>query len=55
MNKEANIPAPSPLVRYVKHRDESNKAMVVVAPPYERVAGSVIESTKEYEVQVSHK
>ena len=26
--------------------------MVVVAPPYERVADSVIESTKEYEVQV---
>ena len=29
--------------------------MVVVAPPYERVAGSVIESTKEYEVQVSNR
>ncbi|XP_063882361.1 LOW QUALITY PROTEIN: cadherin-99C-like [Scylla paramamosain] len=40
--------------RYMKHRDETNKAMVVVAPPYERVAGSVIESTKEYEVQVLH-
>lgn len=39
----------------MRHRDESNKAMVVVAPPYERVSGSVLESTaKEYEVQVLH-
>lgn len=40
--------------RYVRHRDEANKAVVVVAPPYERV-GSVIEPvSKEYEVQVLH-
>ncbi|XP_042232357.1 cadherin-99C-like [Homarus americanus] len=40
--------------RYIRHRDEASKAVVVVAPPYERV-GSVIEPvTKEYEVQVLH-
>lgn len=40
--------------RYVRHRDEVSKAVVVVAPPYERV-GSVIEPVaKEYEVQVLH-
>ncbi|KAK7080227.1 hypothetical protein SK128_015764 [Halocaridina rubra] len=40
--------------RYVRHRDEASKAVVVVAPPYERV-GSVIEPVaKEYEVQVLH-
>ncbi|XP_069188061.1 cadherin-99C isoform X1 [Procambarus clarkii] len=40
--------------RYVRHRNEADKAVVVVAPPYERV-GSVIEPvTKEYEVQVLH-
>lgn len=38
--------------RYVRHRSEAEKAVVVVAPPYERV-GSVIEPVaKEYEVQV---
>ncbi|KAK4317592.1 hypothetical protein Pmani_011328 [Petrolisthes manimaculis] len=40
--------------RYVRHRAEANKAVVVVAPPYERV-GSVSEPVaKEYEVQVLH-
>ncbi|KAK8748529.1 hypothetical protein OTU49_015837 [Cherax quadricarinatus] len=40
--------------RYIRHRDEANKAVVVVAPPYERV-GSIIEPiAKEYEVQVLH-
>ncbi|XP_066951958.1 cadherin-99C isoform X2 [Macrobrachium rosenbergii] len=40
--------------RYVRHRDEASKAVVVVAPPYERV-GSIIEpAAKEYEVQVLH-
>lgn len=36
----------------MRHRAEANKAVVVVAPPYERV-GSVSEPVaKEYEVQV---
>ncbi|XP_068204162.1 cadherin-99C-like [Palaemon carinicauda] len=40
--------------RYIRHRNEASKAVVVVAPPYERV-GSVIEPVaKEYEVQVLH-
>ncbi|ROT74065.1 protocadherin-15, partial [Penaeus vannamei] len=40
--------------KYVRHRSEAEKAVVVVAPPYERV-GSVIEPVaKEYEVQVLH-